>query len=238
MTFADAPPTTPGSKCGISKFRGRLDRSGGVSPSLTMFLSKRWRVAFRTATRNPPLSKWLWVLKDAGLSHLSVPLLVKVSRGQQPWETFVVPVDPSGELGFATPSHSRTTPVPHECCPHFASGSCPWENYSAIDFVDAPRGAIRENVCVTDANGSTMKDRSLPERFSHCEVSLHPRTKSHSPAQSAQLLANWPLPGVKGHIPTKRTLHGRFNDLCHCGDVSPREISGRIASADSRGLLT
>lgn len=63
-----------------------------------MFLSKRWRVAFRRATSKPPLSKWLWVLKDAGLSHLSVPLLVKVSWGQQPWETPVVPVDPSGEL--------------------------------------------------------------------------------------------------------------------------------------------
>ena len=85
-------------------------------------------------------------------------------------KTFVVPVDPSGELGFATPSHSRTTPVPIECCPHFASGSCPWENYSAIDFLNAPRGAIRENVCVTDANGSTMKDRSLPELIFHCEV--------------------------------------------------------------------
>jgi hypothetical protein len=72
---------------------------------------------FRRATSKPPLSKWLWVLKDAGLSHLSVPLLVKVSWGQQPWETLVVPVDPSGELDFAHPSHSRTTPVPIECCP-------------------------------------------------------------------------------------------------------------------------
>ena len=114
-----------------------------------MFLSKRWRVAFRRATSKPPLSKWLWVLKDAGLSHLSVPLLVKVSWGQQPWETLVVPVDPSGELDFA-PRATREQRPSRRVLPTFASGPCPWEIYGAIHSKErsgCPRRAIRDNVC-------------------------------------------------------------------------------------------
>jgi len=166
-----------------------------------MFLSKRWRVAFRRATSKPPLSKWLWVLKDAGLSHLSVPLLVKISRGQQPWENLCRSVDPSGELGFAAPSHSRTTPVPHECCPHFASGSCPWENYSAIDFLCPPRSHSPD----TTANGSV--ERSVPPRT---DLSLRGFVASpyEEPFASARrpTTCEWPLPGVKGHIPHRTDL--------------------------------
>ena len=182
-----------------------FDRSGSVSPALTTFLSKRWRVAFRRATSKPPLSKWLWVLKDAGLSHLSVPLLVKVSWGQQPWETLVVPVDPSGELDLAHPSHSRTTPVPNECCPHFASGSCPWENYGAIDSKVTFRMPPAEPFARTFAS---------PREWLHYERSVPPRTDLsprgfvaspyEEPFASAKrpTTCEWPLPGVKGHIPT------------------------------------
>jgi hypothetical protein len=54
---------------------------------------------------NPLSASGSGSLKDAWFvtaSHLSLPLLVKVSWGQQPWEILVVPVDPSGEFGFAT----------------------------------------------------------------------------------------------------------------------------------------
>ena len=71
------------------KVRGLIDRSGSVSPFLAIPL------IFMTSLKpeplaNPLLSKWLRVLKDAGLSHLSVPLRTK--QGQQPWDP-VVPVD-------------------------------------------------------------------------------------------------------------------------------------------------
>ena len=79
---------------------------------------------FRRATRIPPSSNWLWVLKDAAFA-VSVPLLVKVIRGRQPWEILVVPVDPSGKFLLPPPEPLATAP-PDECCPTFASGPGPW----------------------------------------------------------------------------------------------------------------
>jgi hypothetical protein len=155
VTFADAPPTTPGSKCGISSsgadsVLGHRVVSAPFSPRPLINHGESFAEPLAT-----PAPQVALVLKDAWFvpaSHLPVPQSQSIRRGRQPWETLVVPVDPLGRIGFC-PSHSRTTPVPNECCPHFASGSCPWENYGAIDskitFQDAPRGAIRENVCVT-----------------------------------------------------------------------------------------
>src|SRR5215216_6893341 len=102
---------------------------------------------------------------------------------------------PSGELGFATRSHSRTTPVPNECCPHFASGSCPWENYSAIDSGCPPRSHSRERL--RHRREWLHYERSVPPRtdLSLRGFSCIPRTKSHSRAQGAQLLANGPCLG-------------------------------------------
>jgi len=109
-------PQLLGQSVGFQSPGADFDQSGSVSPSLTMFLSKRWRVTFRRATRKPPLSKWLWVLKDAGLSHLSVPLF-KVSWGQQPWETLVVPVDPLGRTGFCHPEPLANNARPERVLP-------------------------------------------------------------------------------------------------------------------------
>ena len=210
-----------------------------------MFLSKRWRVAFRRATSKPPLSKWLWVLKDAGLSHLSVPLLVKVSRGQQPWETLVVPVDPSGELDFA-PRATREQRSSRTSAAHTSRVAlAPGKNYGAIDSKVTFRMPPAEPFARTFAS---------PREWLHHERSVPPRTDLslrglvvspyEEPFASAKrpTTCEWPLPGVKGHIPTKRTFHGRFNDLCHCGDVSPRETLGesfpRTHVASSRRPLS
>jgi hypothetical protein len=77
------------------------------------------------------------ISERCGASHLSVPLLIKVSLDQQPCEFFVISVAPLGEVGAperATRDRAR------RCCPTFASGSpaCPLEG-------------LRKSNCVQDA---------------------------------------------------------------------------------------
>ena len=103
MTFADAPPTTPGSKCGISSsgadsVLGHRVVSAPFSPRPLMNHGESFAEPLAT-----PAPQVALVLKDAWFvtaSHLPVPQSQSIRRGRQPWEILVVPVDPSGELVF------------------------------------------------------------------------------------------------------------------------------------------
>lgn len=112
-------------------------------------------------------------------------------------KTFVVPVDPSGELGFATPEPLANNARPDRVLPTLREWLSPLGKLQLDKF----RGAIRENVCVTDANGSI--ERSVPPRT---DLSLRGLVASpyEEPFASAKrpTTCEWPLPGVKGHIPT------------------------------------
>ena len=85
-------------------------------------------------------------------------------------KTFVVSVDPLGRTWFCHPEPLANNARPARVLPTLREWLLPLGKLQRDRFLDAPRGAIRENVCVTDANGSTMKDRSLPELIFHCEV--------------------------------------------------------------------
>lgn len=85
-------------------------------------------------------------------------------------KTFVVSCRPLGRTWFAAPEPLANNARPARVLPTLREWLLPLGKLQRDRFLDAPRGAIRENVCVTDANGSTMKDRSLPELIFHCEV--------------------------------------------------------------------
>src|SRR5215213_4054114 len=85
---------------------------------------------------------------------------------------------------------------------HFASGSCPWENYGAIDSKVTFRMPPAEPFARTFASPREWlhHERSVPPR-----TDLSPRGFVASPYEEPFASAKrpttceWPLPGVKGH---------------------------------------
>ena len=116
-----------------------------------------------------PLSKWLCLLKDAWFvtaSHLPAPQCQSIRQGRQPWEiqSFL------SALSFARgifKASEATRDSARTCCPTFASGFCPQEDFVARELLKVvsywrPRRAIRDNVCA--ATRMAQSERSRPSQ--------------------------------------------------------------------------
>lgn len=121
-------------------------------------------------------------------------------------KTFVVSVDPSGELGLCHPEPLANNARPERVLPTLREWLLPLGKLQRDRFqnseLDAPRGAIRENVCVTNREWLHY-ERSVPPRT---DLSLRGLVASpyEEPFASAKrpTTCERPLRGVKGHIPT------------------------------------
>jgi hypothetical protein len=141
--------------------RGRLDRSGSVSPILTTFLSKRWRV-LQQSHLHPPC-KWLCVSERCRPFRISQCRHLSKSLGANSHGNFfVVSVDPSGRTCCpkrATRDSASVLPNIRE----WLSLLAPWENCgSRTAFKMPPAEPFAGHVCT---NGSAWLKDHIPPRM-------------------------------------------------------------------------